>query len=301
VEVNPLNRKAIGRDTGLTVRMFLTMFLLAALYLAFVFVLVRAGVGIIFVALIAGGLLVVQYYLSDTLVLASVGARVVTAQEQPQLHAIVGKLAATADLPMPRVAVVDSNIPNAFATGRNPRHAVVAVTSALLQRLPPQELEAVLGHELTHVKNRDMAVITVASFFATVAAFLVQQFMFWGIFDEEDSRSNYTWLIYLASILVWLISYFLINALSRYREYAADRGSAILTGSPSQLESALTRISGQMERIPNRDLRQAERLNAFYIIPAVSRQSLMELFSTHPSLEHRLAQLQRIERQMEGV
>jgi heat shock protein HtpX len=301
VEVNPLNRKAIGRDTGLTVRMFLTMFLLAALYLAFVFVLVRAGVGIIVVALIAGGLLVVQYYLSDTLVLASVGARVVTAQEQPQLHAIVGKLAATADLPMPRVAVVDSNIPNAFATGRNPRHAVVAVTSALLQRLPPQELEAVLGHELTHVKNRDMAVITVASFFATVAAFLVQQFMFWGIFDEEDSRSNYTWLIYLASILVWLISYFLINALSRYREYAADRGSAILTGSPSQLESALTRISGQMERIPNRDLRQAERLNAFYIIPAVSRQSLMELFSTHPSLEHRLAQLQRIERQMEGV
>ncbi|MDA8066187.1 MAG: zinc metalloprotease HtpX [Thermaerobacter sp.] len=296
-----MNRKAIGRDTGLTVRMFLTMFLLAALYLAFVFVLVRAGVGIIFVALIAGGLLVVQYYLSDTLVLASVGARVVTAQEQPQLHAIVGKLAATADLPMPRVAVVDSNIPNAFATGRNPRHAVVAVTSALLQRLPPQELEAVLGHELTHVKNRDMAVITVASFFATVAAFLVQQFMFWGIFDEEDSRSNYTWLIYLASILVWLISYFLINALSRYREYAADRGSAILTGSPSQLESALTRISGQMERIPNRDLRQAERLNAFYIIPAVSRQSLMELFSTHPSLEHRLAQLQRIERQMEGV
>ncbi len=296
-----MNRKAIGRDTGLTVRMFLTMFLLAALYLAFVFVLVRAGVGIIVVALIAGGLLVVQYYLSDTLVLASVGARVVTAQEQPQLHAIVGKLAATADLPMPRVAVVDSNIPNAFATGRNPRHAVVAVTSALLQRLPPQELEAVLGHELTHVKNRDMAVITVASFFATVAAFLVQQFMFWGIFDEEDSRSNYTWLIYLASILVWLISYFLINALSRYREYAADRGSAILTGSPSQLESALTRISGQMERIPNRDLRQAERLNAFYIIPAVSRQSLMELFSTHPSLEHRLAQLQRIERQMEGV
>ena len=296
-----MNRKAIGRDTGLTVRMFLTMFLLAALYLAFVFVLVRAGVGIIFVALIAGGLLVVQYYLSDTLVLASVGARVVTAQEEPELHAIVGKLAATADLPMPRVAVVNSNIPNAFATGRNPRHAVVAVTSALLQRLPPQELEAVLGHELTHVKNRDMAVITVASFFATVAAFLVQQFMFWGIFDEEDSRSNYTWLIYLASILVWLISYFLINALSRYREYAADRGSAILTGSPSQLESALTRISGQMERIPNRDLRQAERLNAFYIIPAVSRQSLMELFSTHPSLEHRLAQLQRIERQMEGV
>ncbi|KYH32752.1 zinc metalloprotease HtpX [Neomoorella mulderi] len=294
-------RRQLGSDAGLTARMFLTMFLLAALYLFFLAVLWQAGVSYTGMIIFVGIMLAVQYYFSDRMVLWSMGAREVSPREAPELHALVERLAALADLPKPRVAIVDTPMPNAFATGRNPANAVVAVTTGILERLDPPELEAVLGHELSHIKNRDMTVLTLASFFATVASFIVQNFFYWGgAFGgrDRDERNN-TMLVYLVSLVVWLVSYFLIRALSRYREFAADRGSAILTGSPGQLASALVKISSSMARIPDRDLRQAEAFNAFFIIPALNGNSIMELFSTHPSLERRLAYLRKLEREME--
>ncbi|SMB93559.1 Heat shock protein. Metallo peptidase. MEROPS family M48B [Thermanaeromonas toyohensis ToBE] len=297
-------RRQLKPDRGLQARMFLTMFLLAALYLFFGVVLWQAGVGYTGVALIVGLMLVAQYYFSDQLVLWSMGAKEVSPREAPELHALVERLAALADVPKPRVAIVDTPLPNAFATGRSPSHAVVAVTTGLLERLNPPELEAVLAHELSHIRHRDMAVMTIASFFATVASFLVQQFYYWGFWgygdrEDRDNRGG-AMVVYLVSLVVWILSYFLINALSRYREFAADRGSALLTGAPGQLASALIKISGLMQRIPTRDLRQAEALNAFFIVPALSGESLLELFSTHPSLERRLAYLRELEREMEG-
>jgi heat shock protein HtpX len=270
-------------DTKLAVRMFVTMFLLAALYLLFMVVLWRAGAGfvtiVVFVALMLGA----QYYLSDQLVLWSMGAKPVTPQQQPELHSLVERLAALADLPKPKVAVVDTRLPNAFATGRSPEKAVVAVTSGLLDRLEPPELEAVLAHEISHVKNRDMTVLTLASFFATVASFIVQHFFYWGgAFGGGGRREqkNSAALVWIVSILVWIISYFLIRALSRYREFAADRGAAVLTGAPGNLASALVKISSSLKRIPTKDLRQAEAFNAFFIVPALNGQSIQELFST---------------------
>jgi len=283
--------------------MFLTMFLLAALYLLFVVVLWRAGAGFVSIAFFVGVMLVAQYYLSDKLVLWSMGAKLVTQQQQPELHALIERLASLADLPKPRLAVVDTDLPNAFATGRNPDKAVVAVTRGLLDRLEPEELEAVLAHEITHVRNRDMTVLTLASFFATVASFIVQQFFFWGGGlggGRDREQRNSALVVYLVSILVWVVSYFLIRALSRYREFAADRGAAILTGAPGNLASALVKISSSLKRIPTKDLRQAEAFNAFFIVPALKGQSIMELFSTHPSLERRLAFLRDLEREMEG-
>jgi heat shock protein HtpX len=283
--------------------MFLVMGLLAALYLAFMAALWYAGVNFFIIVLIAGGMLFVQYYFSDKLVLASMGAREVGPDEAPELHAMVARLAQQMDLPLPKVAIVHTDLPNAFATGRNPRNAVVCVTTGIMNRLDYGELEAVLGHELSHVKNRDVQVITIASFFATVASFIMQ----WGLWlgmggrDREDRGANAFVLVYLASVLTWIISFFLIRALSRYRELAADRGAAIITGAPSQLASALIKISHGMARIPDQDLRRVETLNAFFIVPALKGASLAELFSTHPSLERRLAQLQELQRRMEGL
>ncbi len=292
------------RDTGLQARMFVVMGLLAALYLAFMAALWAAGVNFFVIMLIAGGMLFVQYYFSDKLVLASMGAREVGPDEAPELHAMIARLAQQMDLPMPKVAIVHTDIPNAFATGRNPKNAVVCVTTGIMNRLDYAELEAVLGHELTHVKNRDVQVITIASFFATVASFIMQ----WGLWlgmggsrDREDRGANAFVLVYLASVLTWIISFFLIRALSRYRELAADRGAAIITGAPSQLASALIKISHGMARIPEQDLRRVETMNAFFIVPALKADTLAELFSTHPSLERRLAQLQELQRRMEGV
>ncbi|MGB9791340.1 MAG: zinc metalloprotease HtpX [Thermacetogeniaceae bacterium] len=288
-------------DYGLSARMFLTMFLLAAVYLFFGWVLWRLGVSFTGIAFIVGIMLIIQYYFSDHLVLLSTGAREVTPQEAPELHAMVERLAALANVPKPRVAIVPTPLPNAFATGRSPSHAVVAVTTGLLERLERHEVEAVLAHELSHIINRDVAVMTLASFFATVASFIVQNFFFFGGFysdDREERGSGF--LVYLVSLVVWIISFFLIQALSRYREFAADRGSAFLTGAPSHLITALLKISGAMQRIPTRDLRQAEALNAFFIIPALKGEDLAELFSTHPSLERRIAYLREIERQMRG-
>jgi heat shock protein HtpX len=299
--------RRLGTDWQLQGRMFFTMFLLAVLYLIFAEVLWRSGVGFGTIVVLVGGLALAQYYFSDRLVLLSTGAKEVSEQQQPELHETVARLAALAGVPKPKVAVVQTPVPNAFATGRNPSHAVVAVTTGLLQRLSPEELEAVLAHEMTHVHNRDMAVMTLASFFATIASYIVQMSMWFGPLlgggfggyggGRRRDQGN-PMLVILVSLLVWVISFLLINTLSRYREYAADRGSAILTGAPSHLASALMRISGVMDRVPQRDLRQSEALNALYIIPALSSESVFELFATHPTLEHRLAYLRRLEQEL---
>ncbi len=289
------------RDYGLQARMMLTMFLLAAVYLLFLVVLSEyGGVGTYGLIVFAGFFLLIQFFFSDKLVLWSMGGRIVTEQEEPRLHETISRLCAIADLPKPKIAIVDSNIPNAFATGRSKGSAVVAVTTSLKQRLSQPELEAVLAHELSHVKNRDMLVITIASFISTVAFFLVRNMLFFGVGGNRDRRgAGATVIIFVVSLAVWIISFLLIRALSRYREFAADRGSAIITGQPSHLASALMTISGVMERVPSRDLREVEGMNAFFIIPAISGDSIMNLFSTHPTVEARIRALSEMERRME--
>ena len=273
----------------------MTMFMLVVVYIAFIGVLSYLGLPLITILLFAGVMLFAQYYFSDKMVLYSTGARVVTESEEPGLHEIVSRLCIEADLPKPRVAVVNSSIPNAFATGRSPKKAVVAVTTALMQKLDRNEVSAVLAHELTHVKNRDVMVLTIASFFSTIAFFLVRYLIFFAGGRRGGGQIMLAWV---ASIAVWLVSYLLIRALSRYREFAADRGAAIITGHPSHLVSALMKISGSMDRVPTEDLRKAEGMNAFYIIP-ISKSSIMALFSTHPPLKKRIAALEKISREME--
>ena len=282
------------------------MFLLAAVYLGFLTALWAAGFDFVSLAVIAAVLVGVQYYFSDQMVLWSMGARIVSPEEAPELHATIDRLAALADLPKPKVAIVRTDMPNAFATGRNPEHSVIAVTTGLMARLEQPELEAVIAHELTHVKNRDAMVITIASFLSTVAFFVMRGFMWGGFgayggYGQRRGRNGAgsVMLAYLAALLVWVVSFFLIRALSRYREYAADRGSAIITGAPSQLSSALLKISGTMQRIPRRDLREVEGMNAFFTVPALGGSSLMELLSTHPSVEHRIERLTRMQQEME--
>lgn len=302
--VNTMRSKWYGGDSGLTIRMFVTMFLLLVVYSVFLYILFRAGAGFVTMAIVAAGMLLAQYFLSDQLVLWTTGARIVSPQQAPNLHAMIDRLCALADLPKPRVAIMDSRMANAFATGRNPQNAVVAVTTGLLDQLDGPELEAVIAHELTHIKNRDVMVITIASFLSTVA-FMIVRFSLWfgpGFGGRRRDRDSGNWalLAYVAAIVVWFVSLLLIRALSRYREFAADRGSAIITGSPSQLASALLKISGRMQRIPEQDLREVQGANAFFIIPAISGNSIMELFSTHPSLEKRLARLRQLEQQIEA-
>ena len=278
--------------------MAITMFLLFVVYIVFIGALSYAGFGVVPIMLFAGVMLFLQYYYSAKMVLMSTGARVVSESEEPILHGIISRLCIEADLPKPRVAIVDSSIPNAFATGRNPKNAVVAVTTALMRRLNQDEVTAVLAHELTHVKNRDVAVLTVASFFSTIAFFLVRYLLFFGGGSRREGGGGIlaAWVV---SLLVWVASYLLIQALSRYREFAADRGAAVITGHPSHLVSALMKISGTMDRVPTEDIRKAEGMNAFYIIPAISGRSVMALFSTHPSLEKRVAALEKMSREME--
>jgi heat shock protein HtpX len=288
-------------DYGLQARMLLTMFLLAVLYLVFLAVILTFGgswtyILIVFMML----MLFAQFFFSDKLVLWSTGGRVVTEQEEPRLHETVSRLCAIADLPKPQIAIVNSNVPNAFATGRSKGSAVVAVTTSLKQKLSQPELEAVIAHELSHVKNRDMLVITIASFLSTVAALLARNMLFFGMGGRDDRKgAGAAIIIFVVSIVVWIISFLLIRALSRYREFAADRGSAIITGQPSHLASALMAISGVMERVPSRDLREVEGMNAFFIIPAVSGDSIMSLLSTHPSVEARIRALTQMEQRME--
>ncbi|HVA91113.1 MAG TPA: zinc metalloprotease HtpX [Chloroflexota bacterium] len=291
-----------GRDTQLTLRMAFTLFLLALLYSVFLGVLWKFTGSLVLLVVVGAGMVLFQYYASEKLVLLSTGAREIAAAEEPGLHAIIERLAQIADLPKPRVAIMEVAAPNAFATGRSPKHAVIAVTRGLLHLLEPQELEAVLGHEMTHIKNRDMMVLTYASLFASVAAFIVQIGMWTGFGMGEDDRDNggAAVVVFLVSAAVWAISFFLLRSLSRYREYAADRGSVLLTGSPSTMRSALLKVSGAMQRIPNSDLRSAQSMNAFFIVPNV-KQSVGELFGTHPTLEHRLARLEAMERNMNAA
>jgi heat shock protein HtpX len=277
--------------------MALTMFLLGAVYVVLIAALLAAGTGAITVAVIAGGLLLAQLLFSDKMALYAMGAREVSPREAPELHAMVERLCVQADLPKPRVAVAQTSMPNAFALGRSPRSATVCATTGIMELLSPAELEGVMAHELTHVQNRDVMVMTIASFFATIAAYIVQFGFFFG--GDDDEGPGFLVLI-LVSLAVYAISFFLLQALSRYREFAADRGAAVITGRPSALASALMKISGTMERIPQRDLRASEELAAFYIFPPKAKASLANLFSTHPPLEARIAALGRIEAQLQG-
>jgi heat shock protein HtpX len=306
-------RSRFAPDRGLTSRMLLTMFLLGLVYVVFIAVLIAVlGTGWTpVILLIAGGFFFVQYYFSDRLALYGMGGRVVTPQEAPELHGIVDRLCALADMPKPAVAIADSDVPNAFATGRNSKKAVVCATTGIMRRLDREELEGVLSHELSHVAHRDVAVMTIASFLGVLAGLVTRfglQFGLYGGFgyggggDRDDDRDNpfiIFLVVLLVSALVYAASFLLIRALSRYRELSADRAGALLTGKPSMLASALTKITGEMARIPTRDLRKAEPFNAFFFAPAFAKgASLSSLFSTHPPLERRLEQLGRISGQL---
>jgi heat shock protein HtpX len=300
-----MKRKSYGRDAGLSLRMFFTSFLLGLLYVVFGVVLISyLNFGLVPVLLIVVGLAFFQYYTSDKLALRAAGARVVERDEAPELHDLVERLCAMADLPKPRVAIVDTDVPNAFATGRSPKHAAVAVTTGLMRRLDTEEIESVLAHELSHVANRDVLVMTVASFFAMLAALLTRFGLYAGMFggfggNRNNNNNTPVWLIVLAvSILTYVISFILIRSISRYREYAADRGSALITGAPENLMSALQKISSQITMIPDRDLREVAGMNAFFIIPTSIKQRTAELFMDHPPLEKRLAALEKIAREM---
>jgi heat shock protein HtpX len=295
--------RSFGRDTGLQARMLLTLFLLGLVYAVLIAVLIAAGAGAVTVAVIAGALFLAQYFTSDKIALYSMGAREVTPEEAPELHATIERLCIQANLPKPRVAIADTPMPNAFAVGRSPSTATVCATTGLLGLLSQPELEGVLAHELTHVQNRDVLLMTIASFFASVASFIVQMgFWFGAGFDDNEDNGPGIMVVILVSAVVYMVSFVLLQALSRYREFAADRGSAIITGRPSALSSALLRISGAMDQIPQRDLRAASgEMAAFYIFPPKAKQSLASLFSTHPPLEARLEALSRLEAQLQGT
>jgi heat shock protein HtpX len=303
-----MERRSFGRDRGLSLRMLFTSGLLGLLYVVFAVVLFSVlKVGLAPMLLIVVGLAFFQYYTSDKLALAASGAKVVSAEEAPELHAMVERLCAMANLPKPRIAVVDSDVPNAFATGRNPKHAAVAVTTGLWRRLDPPEIEGVLAHELSHIANRDVLVMTIASFFAMLAAMLTRFGLYAGMFGgfgggNRNSNNNNqvpVWLIvFLVSIVVYAISFILIRTISRYREYAADRGSAIITGTPENLMSALQKISSGITQIPQQDLREVQGMNAFFIIPTNWKSNMSEWMMDHPPLEKRLAALAEIAREM---
>ncbi len=304
-------------DRGLQARMGLTMFVLGlvfvALVVALVFILQAFGVGngaiIFFAVLLGGGMAFGSLFWSDKIALRAYGAREVTPQEAPQLHGIIDRLCALADMPKPRVAIAESDMPNAFATGRNSKNAVVCVTTGLLRRLDDKELEGVIAHEMSHVAHKDVVVMTIASFLGIIAALLVR-FAFYGELFGGGGRgrggndNGNAGLVFLAvaavGVVVYAVSFLLIRLLSRYRELAADRAGALLTGQPSALASALTKVSGAMSAIPTKDLREAQALNAFYFAPALKADqvSLSTMFSTHPSLERRLRQLSEISAQL---
>jgi heat shock protein HtpX len=281
-------------DGGLTARMGLVGFLLVALYLAFGAVLI-AYTSIYFGVIVVVALAFGQWYFSDKMALASMRARIVTPEQAPELHGMVDRLVALADMPKPRVAIADTDLPNAFATGRSPDHSVVCVTTGIMRRLDAEELEGVLSHELAHVANRDVAVMTVASVIGLMAGFIARWGLFFGGGNRGRDNGPPVWLIiWLVSLVVYAISFLLTRALSRYRELSADRSGAYLTGKPSALASALTKISGDMARIPNRDLRQAQSMNAFFFTPALKSEHFSTLIATHPPIQTRLDQLARI-------
>ena len=305
----------IAPDRGLTIRMFTTGLMLVVLYGAVIGLLIAFGISYAVVLVFAAIILFVQYWFSDKIALFGMGGRVVTPEQAPQLHGAIDRLCALADMKKPRVAIANTDVPNAFATGRSPNNAVVCATTGLMRRLDESELEAVLAHELSHVAHRDVAVMTIASFLGVVAG-LITRILFWsgmmggfgggfgggrgGNNNGQDNAALVELAVLVVSVVVYAISFLLTMALSRYRELAADRSGALLTGRPSALASALVKVTGEMSRIPTRDLRSAESFNAFYFTPAIAKNgvSLSTLFSTHPSLDQRLAQLAKIEAEL---
>lgn len=279
--------------------MLLAMLLLGAVYAGVIAALVSLGTGIVAVVVVAAGVAVVQLFASDKLALAAVGAKELSSSEQPKLHAMIERLCVQADIAKPRIALVVTDMPNAFALGRSRRAATVCVTTGLLRRLKPAELEAVLAHELSHVINRDMMVMTIASFLASVAALLARLALRYGMRGHALNQLLAAVFTVLCSIAVYLVSFVLLQTLSRYREYAADRGAAIITGRPSALSSALLKLTDTMKRIPDRDLRTATQLNAFFIVPPSAKRTIAGLFASHPPVEKRIAALGRLEAQLQ--
>jgi heat shock protein HtpX len=298
-------RSNFGKDTGLQARMVLTLFLLGLVYVIFIGALIAAGAGAAVIVVVALVLLLLQLFTSDKLAMATMGVKEVSPAQEPELHGIIERLCVQADLPKPRVCVMETSMPNAFAMGRTKKSTTVCATRGILGLLSPAELEGVMGHELTHVINRDVMVMTIASFFATLAAMIAQFALFFGGgfgggYGRNRNEEEDILIIMLVSVIVYAISFMLLRALSRYREFAADRGSAVLTGRPSALASALLKISGTIERVPSQDLRKAEGMSAFFIIPARTKKSLMNIFADHPPLEKRLAALERLESQLQS-
>jgi heat shock protein HtpX len=278
--------------------MTLSFIILGILYVVFLSILHYLGVGYIPLAIIAGAMIMAQWYFSDKIVLWTSGAKIVSKKEYPQLHNIVENLVNKNGIPKPKVAVVNSGVPNAFATGKSPRSSLIAVTTGILGLLDDEELEAVIGHELTHVRNRDVLVLTLASVFSTLAWYLAQFSFFGGFQSRNRDSGNATVIVILVAIVTWVVSFLIIRAISRYREYSADRGGAIMTGRPDKLADALMKISGKMNKIPPNELQKVQKLNAFFIIPALSGSSIANLFSTHPPVEKRV---QKLKEMMTGV
>ena len=290
------------RDAGLTARMIISFAVLTVLYIVFLSVLAYAGVGAIAIAVIAGILILAQWYFSDKIVLWSTGAKIVSREQFPELHDLVERIVARNNLSKPRIAVINTKMPNAFATGKTPKSSIVAVTIGLMDQLDPEELEGVIAHELAHIKNRDVLVLTLASLFSMIAWYLMRFGMYGAMFGGHGRRDNQggaaMLLILVIAIVTWIASFVIIRAISRYREYVADRDGALITGKPSKLASALLKISGTMKRIPTRDLREVEGMNAFFIIPAISGDALTNLFSTHPPVAQRVKKLMEMEAAM---
>lgn len=293
------------RDTGLTVRMLLSFSILALLYIVFLSALVYVGLDFISITIVASVMILLQWYFSDKIVLWSSGAKIVTRDQYPQLHDVIERIIARNNLPKPKIAVINTRMPNAFATGKGKRSSVVAVTTGLLDLLDTEELEGVLAHELTHIRNRDVLVLTLASLFSTVAWYLMQFGFYsggmgygYGYSGRDRNNAGGLAIVVIVAMLTWVISFLVIRAISRYREFAADRGSAQMTGKPAKLANALMKISGNMHRMPTKDLRQAEGLNAFFIIPAASGSTIVNLFSTHPPVEKRIEKLMEMEASM---
>jgi heat shock protein HtpX len=294
-------RTSFGRDSGLQARMLLTMFLLGLLYVGFAAVIVAAGAGVAVMVVVIGGIMLAQLFLSDKIALRAMGAKEVTPEQAPGLHAMIERLCIQADLPKPKIAVADTPVPNAFAMGRSQKSAVVCATTGIMETLQPHELEGVMAHELAHVKNRDVLIMTIASFFASVAAMITQfGFFFGGGMGDDDEGPGFL-VVLLVSFVVYVVSFFLMLALSRYREFTADRTAALITGRPSALSSALMRISGAMQKIPDHDLREAERMNAFFIVPTSVKQAAATMFMTHPPMEKRIEALNRIEADLQSA
>src|ERR687887_24377 len=291
------------RDTGLTVRMLLSFGILALLYIVFLSVLAYVGLDFISITVIASIMILLQWYFSDKIVLWSSGAKIVAREQYPELHDVIERIIARNNLPKPKIAVINTKMPNAFATGKGKSSSVVVVTTGLMDLLDTEELEGVLAHELTHIRNRDVLVLTLASLFSTVAWYLMQFGFYggmgygygYGYGGRDRNNGGGMAIVIVVAILTWVISFLIIRAISRYREFAADRGSAQMTGKPVKLANALMKISSNMRRIPTKDLRQVEGLNAFFIIPAFSGSTIGNLFSSHPPVEKRVQKLMEME------